>query len=216
MNDLNSAQAPLFKKIDRAVFEQIDKFKQSPNYSGVQDFYNGLDEDQQKIFKAVLNLVLLILPCLFLGFLWWQNTTMKEDLSLRTQTLQKSLEIISQKESLAEVGPRILASNPIDSESMLSSRLGNMLAGTSVDLSRVRTSNFTTELISSGVNRTEADVQFTNLSTDELMNLFTNMIQRERFRIQSVDITRGEDSNLLSGQFHVIHFAAVAPVIEGE
>lgn len=215
MEDFNTSQ-PVFKKIDRSVFEQIDKFKTGPNYATIQDFYNGLDEEQQKVFKAILNLVLVLIPVLFLGFLFWQNRTLQSELELRSNILSKAQEIIGQKGSLESVGPVILSQNPIDSDSMMTSRLSNVLAGTGVDTSKVRVSNFASDAISSNVYRSEADVQFNGFSTDELVNLFTGLIQREKFRISSVDITRNPESNLLTGQFHAVHFSALSPNVEEE
>lgn len=200
----------MFKKIDRSVFQQVDKFRMSPNYAAIQDFYNGLDEDQQKIFKAVLNIVLVLLPLLFLGFFYWQNSALQADLQIRKNILIKAQEIIGQKSGIENVGPRILSMNPIDSESMMTSRLSNLLSAANVDTSKIRVSNFSSESISSSVFRAEADVQFNGVSTEELVNLFTSLIQRERFRVSSVDITRNPQSNLLTGQFHAVHFSSVA------
>ncbi len=49
MEDFNKTSHPLFKRVDRAVFERIDKFKTTPGYNNLQDFYNGLEEEQQKV-----------------------------------------------------------------------------------------------------------------------------------------------------------------------
>lgn len=215
MEDLSTSQ-PLFKKVDRAVFEQVDKFRLSPNYTAIQDFYNGLEEEQQKVFKALLNLVLVLLPLLFLGFLFWQNSQLQADLAVRKQILEQAQNIIGQTGGLRNVSTRILSQNPIDSQSMMSSRLSNLLAAANVDTSKIRVSNFDSQSISSTVFRSEADVQFNGVSTEELTNMFTTLIQRERFRISAVNITKNQDTNLLSGQFHAVHFSAMAPGTEEE
>lgn len=61
MEDIN-AKVPLFKKLDKALFAQIDKFKSTPNYNLIQDFYNSLEEEQQKVFKAIVILCLFLIP----------------------------------------------------------------------------------------------------------------------------------------------------------
>src|SRR5690606_33939511 len=116
MDDLNG-RVPLFKKIDRAVFESIDKFKQTPNYTGVQDFYNGLEEDQQKAFKALVLLILFILPVAFIGTLLWQNSGLRQDLELRTSIVNRANEVLGQSQGLRSVSPRLLSPNPIDGQS---------------------------------------------------------------------------------------------------
>lgn len=209
MEEING-KPPLFKQIDRAVFESIDKFKQSPNYSGIQDFYNGLEEEQQKLFKALVLLVLFLLPVAFIGTLVWQNSNLREDLSLRTSIISRANEILGQNQGLRAVSPRLLSQNPIDGQSMMTSRVSNILSSIGVDLSKIQVRDFSSSMISSEVMRSEADFSFTNLSTDELMNLFTNLIQREKFRVQEVSITRNNDTNFLEGKFHVVHFSAVS------
>jgi hypothetical protein len=208
MEDINS-DSPLFKKVDTAVFDSINKFKQTPNYTGVQDFYNGMEEDQQKVFKGIIVLTMILIPALFLTMLFWQNSRFKEDLALRESIVNTANQILAQSGGLQEVGPRVLSMNPIDSQSMMTSRLSNMLSSMGVDLSKIQVKDFNSNMISSGVMQSEADFSFTNVSTDELMNIFTAMIQREKFRIQDVSIKRNPETNFLQGQFHAIHFSSV-------
>lgn len=207
---------PLFKKIDRAVFERIDKFKLTPGYNNVQDFYNGLDEEQQKLFKGGFIVVIFLIPALLLTVLWWQNNSLRQDMETRMALINKANEIIGQKISLREVAPNVLSDSPIDGASMMSSRLANVLAQNSIDLSKIQVNNYEGNMASGTIMRAEADFQFSNMSTDELMNVFTAMIQREKFRIQSVDITRNNDTNMLKGQFHAIHFGNASALPEEE
>ena len=215
MEDLNT-RMPLFKKIDRNVFERLDKYKQTSSYNNLQDFYNSIEEEQQKLFKLMIIVLIFVLPSLGLGFLWWQNNTLKEDLNLRISLITKANEIIGQNQGLREVAPRILSQNPIDSESMMSSRLSNVLTAQNIDLSKIQVSGFASESISSGVLKAEADFAFNNFSTDELMNSLTNMIQSEKFRIQSIEIKRNAETNMLQGKFHAIHYSSVSASAEDE
>lgn len=212
MEDLNRNSIPLFKKIDREVFSRIDKFKLTPGYNQIQDFYNSLEEEQQKVFKAAVILVIFILPTVFLGFLWWQNNVLRADMNTRIDLITKANEIIGQKTSLRDVAPNILSDNPIDGASMMTSRLSNLLSAMNVDLSKIQVSNYEGTMTTTTIMRSEADFQFSNLSTDELVNIFTGMIQREKFRVQSVNITRNNETNMLKGQFHAIHFGNAANV----
>lgn len=215
MEDLN-AKMPLFKKIDRNIFERLDKFKQTSNYNNLQDFYNSMEEEQQKLFKFLVIILIFLLPSMFLGFIWWQNNTLKEDLNLRISLISKANEIIGQNQGLREVSPRILSSNPIDSEGMMTSRLSNILSTMNIDLAKIQVSGFASESISTQVMKAEADFAFNNFSTDELMNALTSMIQTEKFRIQAIDIKRNAETNLLQGKFHAIHYSSVSPTQEEE
>ncbi len=202
----------IFRKIDQAIFERIDKFKQTPNYTPIQDFYNALEEDQQKLFKGVVILAIFLLPLFGLGIVSMQNSTYENDLNLRTDIVSKANEIIGQSQGLLEIAPQVFSPNPIDSQSMMTSRLSGLLSSAGIDLSKIQVNGFESVSISSSVMKAEANFAFSNLSTDEMVNLFTAMISREKFRISSVDIKRNSNTNLLQGQFHAIHYSSVVSV----
>lgn len=215
MEDING-KVPLFKRIDQSVFDSLDKFKQTPNYTGIQDFYNGLEEEQQKVLKAGIIMGLLVLPLLFLTFIWWQNSSLKADLELRKQIISKANEILGQKQGLQDVKFGIISGNPIDSDSMMVSRLSTLLGGAAIDMNKIQVREFKANPVSNEVMKTEANFTFNNFSTDELMNLLSAMIQREKFRISEISITRNPQTNFLQGKFHAIHFSNVVPGGEEE
>lgn len=213
---MDELKAPLFKKIDQAIFARIDNFKKTPGYNPIQDFYNGLEEEQQKLFKGIVILLIFLLPVMAMGMMIWQNNNLKADLALRTQIVSKANEIIGQSQGLAEITPQVFSANPIDSDSMMSSRISGLLSSMSIDLSKVQVSDFSSDSISSTAMKSEAKFAFSNVSTDELMNIFTVMISREKFRISSVEIKRNADTNMLQGQFHAIHYSSFSPNAESE
>ncbi|HXH76527.1 MAG TPA: hypothetical protein VNJ08_16265 [Bacteriovoracaceae bacterium] len=215
MEDL-SGKLPAFKKIDYAIFDRLDKYKQTPNYVNLQDFYNGLEEDQQKALKGGLILSLFLLPLLLLSFLWWKNSNLKEELEMRTQIVNRANEIIGQRQSLQAVKFNVISGSPIDSDSMMTSRLSGLLSGIGVDLGKIQVKEFNTNPASTEILKSEADFTFVNMSTDELMNTLTAMIQREKFRISDITITRNPQSNFLQGKFHAIHFSAISAAGEEE
>lgn len=210
-----SQKSPVFKKIDINVFSAIDKFKTTANYRPIQEFYNGLDEDQQKWFKLGIVTSIFILPAILVGFLWFQNSSLRSDLELRLGTVEKINEILGQNRSLSDASPMILSQNPIDSQSMMTSRLGQVLSG-GFDLSKIQVTNFNSTAISSNVYKAEADFRFSSLSTDQMVNMMTSLIQREKFRIESFNVKRNAETNLLDGEFHAVHFSAGAGVQEEE
>lgn len=215
MEDING-KVPLFKKIDQSAFDRLDKFKQTQNYTNIQDLYNGLEEEQQKVLKGGIIAGLLIIPLLFLAFIWWQNTNLKEDLDLRKQIISQANEILGQKQGLQDVKFGIISGSPIDSDSMMVSRLSGLLGGAAIDMSKIQVKDFEANPVSNEVMKTEANFTFNNFSTDELMNLLSAMIQREKFRISEISITRNPQTNFLQGKFHAIHFSNVVPGGEEE
>lgn len=209
-----STKSPVFKKIDIKIFEALDKFKTTPNYRPFQEFYNGLDEDQQKWFKLSVVSGLFLIPALAVSFLWFQNNKLREDLDLRINTVAKINEILGQNKAIADSSPMVLSQNPIDGQSMMTSRLGQILSGSGLDLNKIQVTNFNSASISSGVYKAEADFKFSGLSTDQLINMLTSLIQREKFRIESIDVKRNAENNMLDGEFHANHYSSAASVQE--
>jgi hypothetical protein len=207
---------PLFRRIDQALFERIDKFKQTANYNPIQDFYNGLEEEQQKIFKGISILAIFLVPLIGLGVIWFQNNSFKQDLELRTSIVSKANEIIGKSQGLLEITPQVFSTNPIDSASMMTSRLSGILSSAAIDLSKIQVNDFASVPISSHVSKAEANFAFNNVSTDELVNIFTAMISREKFRISSLEVKRNQDTNMLQGKFHAIHYSFFTPNGAGE
>ena len=207
---------PIFRQIDQAIFDKIDKFKLTTNYNPIQDFYNGLEEEQQKVFKAGIIALIILLPLLGLGLFWLQNSNLKKDLAYRSSIASKANEIIGQSQGLQEITPNVFSQNPIDSQSMMTTRLSSLLSSMGVELSKIQVNNFTSKTISSHIIKAEAKFIFNNLSTDELMNMFTSMISREKFRISSVEIKRNTDTNMLQGHFIAIHYSTFVPNNDGE
>lgn len=214
MEDINT-RMPVFKKMDRAIFEQIDKFKTTPNYSALTDFYNGLEEDQQKLLKGGVVLVFILLPLMLLSLLWWQNQNVRADYELRKEIMNKAQQIIGESRGVMAISPDIISQSPIDSEDMLTSRISNVVSGSGLDMNKIARGEFITTNVSEKIFQTEAAINFTNISTDELVNMFTGLIRREKMRISEVTITRNPDTGLLIGNFRLIHLSMIQPT-EGE
>lgn len=206
----NTTSTSIFRKMDQAIFEKLDGFRTSTNYNILQDFYNSLEEEQQKIFKLGVISLIVFFPLMLLGILTWQNSNLNKELALRSSIVIKAREILDQRSKLDEVAPQVMSNQPISEQSQMSATLSRLLSTMGVDLSKFQVNNFETTAISATVRRSEADFAFTNLSTDELMNTFSVMLQREKFKISQVDIKRNSDTNLLIGSFHAIHLASGA------
>lgn len=210
MEDLNT-KIPYLKKMDRTIFDQIDKFKTTPNYTALTDVYNNLEEEQQRVVKGGIIVVMFLIPFLILSVLWWQNKTIREDYELRMTIMNKAQQIIGESQGVTAISPEIISQNPIDSEQMLTSRISNAVSGTGMDTNKISRGEFITTNVSEKIFQTEAVINFSNASTDELVNLFTGIISREKMRISEVTINRNADTGLLIGNFRVIHLSMIQP-----
>jgi hypothetical protein len=206
-----SESTHILKRFDTFLFQKLDELKQQPGYSKSVEFYANLEEDQQRIAKWVLLSMTALLPLIVVMIFWLQNSSLHSDLENRIELVDTMQEIITQNSEAGGLSMELAASSPISSESEMQSRLSMALSRSSIDLSKIRISNFNMENVSDTLIRAESDVKFEGLSTEQLMSLFTFMIQTEKFKISSVEITRSTQSNMLEGFFHGIHFGQVLP-----
>ena len=197
---------PLLKQADVFVFKKIDEFRASPAYGKLLETYAGLEENEQKIAKALMLAATAIIPLLLLFTLWVANYSSKSDLETRSQLVERMQEIISQNNAAGNLIATVASPVAIMDQGALSGQLNSIASSTGVDAGKLRVSNFTTDQVTPILTRTEADFKFDGLTTPQLMSLFTAMLGRERFRISNVSIIRNAKSNQLDGTFHAIHF----------
>lgn len=197
---------PLLKQADIFVFKKIDEFRATPSYSKMLEAYTSLEENEQKIAKAVLLLATALLPLLLLSVMWLTNFSAKSDLEARTQLVERMQEILAQNSAAGNLVATVAAPTAILDQGMLTGQLSNMASSSGLDASKIRVSNFESSNVSPVLVRAEADLKFDGISTAQLMTLFTNMLGQQRFRISAVEIIRNKSTNLLDGTFHAIHF----------
>lgn len=204
----------IFKRIDTEIFQWVDKLKSHPNYQSFLDFYTGLEDEQKKTFKITTLALLFVLPLILLGFLFFQNHSLKQDFNKRVEIFSKANEILSKNQGVRQVSSNILSQNPIDSSEMIIAKISNTLSPMGVDLNKIRVANFESNEISSSIISSQAEFSFSNMSVNELMDTFIGLIRREKFRIETLHINRNETTSLLSGQFLGIHYSVIPQDME--
>lgn len=197
---------PLIKRLDTYIFTQLDEFRKTPGHAKILDFYGSLEDESQKVFKWVLLVSTFLIPFTLVVVMWWQNSTIESELNSRIALVERMQQIITQNSEVGGLSSSIAAPTAFTSQDELNGRLSSALSSIGVDLSKIRINGFTSDVISPLLTRSEADFKFDGVSTEQLMGLLTTLLQRERFRISAVQIKRNNETNLLEGSFHGVHF----------
>jgi hypothetical protein len=205
---------PLLKRADSFLFLKIDEFRKTPTYGKILETYAGLEDEQQKIAKWVLIALTIALPFLLVCIMWLSNSNFESDVDNRIALVERMQRIISDNGDIGGLASSVASPVSINSDSDLTGRLSSALSSSGIDLGKMRVSNFSAESVTPTLNRAEADFRFDGLTTEQLVSVFTSLIQSERFRISAVSITRNSKSNLLDGTFHGVHFGEVQPLEE--
>jgi hypothetical protein len=197
----------LLKRLDLLIFQKIDQFKKSPSYSQIQDLYSSLEEEQQKVAKILMVLVAIALPFLLVFTFWLVNNIHYNNLDFRKKIVSKSQDILRQQNKVNSLSLSLISDSPVDSQNSMNSLLLDALGGTGMDLSKVKVTSFNSTEIGGNMSKSESDINFESLSNEQLMDLFMNLYTRAKVKVSSLNIEKNQTSQLLNGQFHVIHFS---------
>lgn len=193
----------LFKKIDTFVFKQVDLFKASPIYAKIQEPLNLIDDDLRLIINNVLSSILVLTPLVFIGILMFNNYRLKKEITLKKDIISRSNEILMNKNEIQNVASNFFTNSTIDSDSAMNGRIKNLSSSISLDPNKVNVSNFTTEPSFAKSNKVIATINFSKLSTNELVNLLSGLLEREKMRISGVTIRKNPNDTQLEGFFQV-------------
>jgi len=204
-------KTPLLRRLDTLLFTKLDEFRKTSGYAKILETYSSLEEDQQKLAKWAMLSATFLIPLLLVSIMWLQNASVEKDLDMRIALVERMQQIISQNGEIGGLTNAIASPNALTSDSDLNSRLSSSLSASGIDISKIQVNNFVSESVTPDLSKSEADFRFEGLSTEQLVSVFTALLQRERFRISSVQIIRNNQNNLLDGNFHGVHFGAVQP-----
>ena len=132
----------LFRKVDQYLFEKIDIMKKSPGYQNFQDTFQALDEEQQKLAKLVVTVLMFAIPAIFIFTFWATNYSLQSDLDLRKKIVNRAQEIIKQQKRTESLTSTLLSSDVVDSQDTLNSVIITYLNGTGIDLSKFKINDF--------------------------------------------------------------------------
>jgi hypothetical protein len=197
------------RKIDQVIFDKVDEFKKTNAYVQIFETYATLDDEKQKISKLILLGLTVLIPFLFVFFFWLNTQKISQDLNARIKLVEVMQDLINQNNEVGGLAGTMGSSSPIESQDALSQRLASILNASGFNVSKIAINNFISQNISESLVKSEADFKFTDITTDEMVTLFLNMIQNERFKVSSVEITRSNSDNKISGIFHAIHFGQI-------
>lgn len=196
----------LLKRIDLFFFDQIDEIKKRNEFTNLTDFISKIDDEYKDYVKLAATAAFIILPFVFTFFLWLHNMGLAKDVEIRKEFITLSSEIINSHKQIGTSSSKIISKNAIDEKSGFNVRLSSILSSAGVDVEKIQVSNFVRENTAGNIIRSEGDFKFKNLTTDELTQLFTSLIVKEKMKVSSIKIAK-TPGNLLNGNFRVVHFS---------
>ncbi|MCT4641982.1 MAG: hypothetical protein N4A33_06750 [Bacteriovoracaceae bacterium] len=197
----------LMKKIDKALFNNLEKVQTSTGYNKFLDFYSGLEDSQQKIIKHISVMSVIIIPLLIVLLFMKSNSNAQAQLDLRTSIITKANSLIQAKSSVRSLSRVYFGDSFVDSEGSFKSKITGLLNIAGVDASKIKMSGFEKTEQASLITKIKADIKFDNLSNEELFNSLIQFTRKSKVRIDEINIQKDQESSMLRGIMSVHYFS---------
>lgn len=193
----------LFKKIDSFVFKQVDLFKASPIFIKIQEPLNLIDDDLRLVVNNIISSILILIPLIFIGVLMFNNYRLKKEIALKKEIISRSSEILINKNEIQSVAGNFFTNSSIDSDAAMNGRIKNLSTSINLDPNKVNVSNFVSEPSFAKSNKVIATINFSKFSTNDLANLLSGLLEREKMRISGVSVRKNPTDMQLEGFLQV-------------
>ncbi|MFZ4713512.1 MAG: hypothetical protein ACOYL6_07370 [Bacteriovoracaceae bacterium] len=200
---MSNTRESIFKKLDAFIFKQVDLLKASPVYSKIQEPLTLMDDELRLVVNNSISLLLVIIPLIFIGVFIFLNYGIKQDIKMKKDILMTGQEIIVNRSEVNSVAQTMLSNATVDSDAALGQRLKTMAQGSSLDPSKIQVGQFMAEASFAKSNKISAMISISRFSTNELTNLFSSLLMRERMKISGMNIKKNEKDGQLEGTINV-------------
>lgn len=200
----------IFIKIDEFIFQKLDLLRADGSFQKINELITTLDENQQKIVAQVLTFSLILIPYMVVATLWWGNHFSKKRLEVKNQILEQISMLNGNKGSLMQVSSTYLAPTPIQSQEDLDNKIRNLMSSVNIDQKKISVHNFSQLSTSSAVAKVEASISFKEFGTQDFSSFMSTLVEKERFKITRISMTKNNTTSLLSGEISLIHLGKTA------
>lgn len=200
------AKFKIMQKLDNKVLQLTEKLKAQPEYVRAQDQFGSLDDQTQNFIKTLLPFFVLGVPLLIAFILWSHNSSLKEEVRLKKDIITKAQEIISVRSSLGSAEGRILGAGPITALDQFQQRIVNAVSTIAIDTAKLQLSNFSSTPLEGDISEARVDLKFTGFSGEELFGMLS-VLTRNKMRVDTIQIRKSQENNLLEGLLSIFFFS---------
>lgn len=196
----------ILKPIDQWILTKLDEASNHPEIQKLLDQYANLDEKIQDIIKNLLVVAIVIIPVLFILILWTFNSSLKDELAIKKETLNIAKEIIAKEAKLKMVKRKYFNSVAVKSQNDLQTKISSALSMAQIDSSKVNLGGYQEALEGADIVESRVDLKFNKFSNQEIFNLISTLNMRLKVKIEEISIKKNTSDNLLQGIVHIIYY----------
>lgn len=197
----------IFQKIDEFVFNKIDILKKSAFYQKIRTPISQLEEEHPSILSNISLLIVIIAPLIIITIMAISNDSMRNEASLKKEIIEESNDLLENLKSINISSRKYFSQTSIQTLTDFNEQISNIANETGTDTSKVRLSNLSSENPGPNMQKTEVNMNFSQMTTSELFNFLNTLTTSRKIRISNAEISRNEENHLLSGQLMLLHFS---------
>ncbi len=196
-----------FTWFDSNIFKMADKVKASPGYEKTAEAYNQLEDKEQDIARAIIAVLIVIIPLVILLFVFFSNSSLKSDLEFREKLLYTANEVKEKQKLISVESAKILSPSPISNQGQLSTKVIQIANSAGINSESIKISNFNSTPSKGKINISSADLKLSNFSNKDLFVFIMNLVSREKIKIENYTITRNDKTGFLESILSIVHYS---------
>lgn len=196
----------IMKPIDEFMSKKVEELLQHPEVQKFMDQYVALEENIQDIIKNLMALAIVVLPLIFLMILWSLNSSLKDTLALKKETLGIAQEIVSKESRVGTLKRNYINTTAINTQSDFQQKISSHLGASGIDTSKISLGGFDSIDVAGFIIESRVDLKFNQLSNSELFTLLSKLSMRLKIKVDEISIKKNTNDNLLQGIIRIIYY----------
>lgn len=192
-----------FKQFDTAIFKAVDNFKTGPLFSKIQEPLNFVEDDLRLIINNIISFALVLTPLMIISILFYMNFSYKKEIQLKKDIIATGNQILANKRAIETISYQVVSNASMGSEQQLLARIKSIASSLTIDQSKVSVSNFESYPSFSRSLKVNASINITKFSTSDLAKFVESLIQREKIKIEALNIKKNPEELQLDGNIKI-------------
>lgn len=197
----------IMKPLDQALFRKLDDLQGNSEVQKILDAYANLDEKPQEAVKALMALLLFLIPVGTLAVLYGMNSSLMSELETKKKLLETSQNIVREKSGVQSAQGEFLGNSFVGTERDMQSLVSRSAGMAGIDPSKISVSGFNAFEREGFITEASINMKFKGLSNSEFFSLVASLSDRQKARFDEISVKKNQSDNLLEGVATLLYFS---------
>lgn len=205
-----------FQIIDQAIFNQIDQMKNDPNIAKITDSLNAMDDKSQRLASGAISATVILLPVILVSVYFYLNQSLRSSIQIKEDIIAQVAEIDKHNRQLTQISQSSIGAQAFEDRAQLEQRLRILLSQNQIDASKVNVIDFNQINSTEMTISSESKIEISRFANQDLSKFLRGLLEREKFKIQDINLNKDTESNLLNGSLTLLHIGKNNTAVEQE